>query len=126
MPEIKINRDSVHAGDDMESHLVSITVDESTIIQDLLSQALTKCSLPSIYGGKATWFVYADTEPRRYLAVVAQQWSNPKFLVQKTDSVVSVFTSFPESIIFRYWCQSDPDEVYDALANNKELPSRYT
>jgi len=121
-----IDRDSVHPGDDCEPHHVSITVDESMAIEKLLVEARTECTLPIIHGGKATWFACANTEPERYLAVIAQQWKSPKLLTKPSETVGSIFSnSHASKVTFRYWCQSDPNEVYLALSTNSELPSRY-
>ena len=125
MLTLEIDRDSVHPGDDCDPHLTTITVDESTTIEKLLAQATAKCTLPQIYGGKATWFAYIDTEPKYYLGVLAQQWKSPKLLTKPSDTVGTIFTnSNATKVRFRYWCQADPNEVYLALSNNSELPSR--
>ena len=123
---IEVDRDSVHAGDDISSHAVSISIDEELGIEELLIKASSKCTLPKISGGKATWFAYYDSEPKQYLGVLAQQWLKPKLVISSTSTVSSVFTSTPGKLIFRYWCQSDPEAVLDALINDKKLPSMYT
>lgn len=124
MLKLEVDRDSVHAGDDISSHAVLISVDENMSIEALLIQASKKCVLPKIAGGKATWFAYSDTEPEQYLGVIAQQWKSPRVLSSAT--VGSIFTTQSAKLIFRYWCQSDPDLVFDALANSKELPGRFS
>lgn len=122
---LEVDRDSVHAGDDMSSHVVAITVKDSMSIYQLLIEASEVCTLPKISGGKATWFAYTDSEPKQYLGVVAQQWQAPKLLVHTSETVGSIFGKGSSKLIFRYWCQSDPDKIYEALASNNELPSRF-
>ncbi len=123
---LELDRDSVHPGDDCDPHLTSITVDESITIETLLAMATAKCTLPKIYGGNATWFAYIDAEPKYYLGVIAQQWKSPKLLTKPSETVGTVFSKANATkVIFRYWCQSDPNEVYLALSSNSELPSRY-
>ncbi|WP_252106571.1 MULTISPECIES: hypothetical protein [unclassified Halomonas] len=123
MLKLEVDRYSVHAGDDISPHAVSIYVHEDMSIEDLLVKASKKCALPKISGGKATWFAYSDAEPKQYLGVIAQQWKSPKVLSSST--VGSTFPIQAAKLVFRYWCQSDPDQVFDALANNKELPGRF-
>jgi hypothetical protein len=126
MVTLKVDRDSVHAGDDMSSHQISIDIDENMNMEELLNLASKKCVLPTIYGGKATWFAYLESEPKIFLGVLAQQWKSPKFLVNSTTTVEEICTKEPAKLIFRYWCQADPELVFKALINNTELPSRYS
>lgn len=121
--KLEVDRDSVHAGDDISSHAISISVHEDMSIEDLLVKASKKCTLPTISGGKATWFAYSDAEPKQYLGVIAQQWQSPKVL--SSGTVGSIFTEQSAKLVFRYWCQADPDQVFFALANNKELPGMF-
>ena len=117
MLKLEVDRDSVHAGDDISSHAVSISVHEDISIEDLLIKASHKCTLPTISGGKATWLAYLDAEPKQYLGVIAQQWKSPRVLSSVT--VGSIFPAQGAKLVFRYLCQSDPNQVFEALANNK-------
>ena len=126
MITLEVDRDRVHAGDDVSSHSVSISIDKNMSVEALLVKASKQCALPDISGGKATWFAYSDTEPKIYLGVLAQQWTEPKVLCSASATVGSTFTTQTAKLVFRYWCQSDPEQVFVALANNKELPSRYS
>ncbi|MCV2402876.1 hypothetical protein OFY17_08290 [Marinomonas sp. C2222] len=124
MLKLEIERDSVHAGDDYSSHAVLISVHEDMSVEELLVKASNECVLPKISGGKATWFAYLDTEPKQYLGVIAQQWESPKVIFSGTVS--SALRMPLAKLIFRYWCQSDPDQVFNALVNSKELPRRFS
>ena len=126
MVTLKVDRDSVHAGDDMSSHEISIDVTEDMSIEELLTFAAQKCVLPKISGGMGTWFAYLESEPKIYLGVFAQQWRNPKFLINSATMLGAIYSKEQTKLIFRYWCQADPDLVFKSLADNTELPSKYS
>ena len=68
------------------------------------------------------WVVYSTGEP---LGVLAQQWPEPKLAVPPASIVDQYFGNIEPRLLFRYWCQADPDEVFsDAQAGN-ELPSLF-
>ena len=73
MTTFKVDHDSVHAGDDMSLHEVTIEVNGSMSIEELLVTASKECLLPAISGGKTTWLVYVSSNPNQYLGVLAQQ-----------------------------------------------------
>jgi hypothetical protein len=125
MIKLIVDRDSVHAGDDMSSHEITMDVAEDMSIEKLLMSAVQKCVLPMISGGLGTWFSYSESEPKQYLCVLAQQWEKPKFLVNPSTNVRTIFTGESAKLIFRYWCQVDPDLVFKSLLRNTGLPSRY-
>ncbi|MBV4467489.1 hypothetical protein [Pseudomonas siliginis] len=119
---VAIDRDSVHAGDDLESHAISVTLDQSATLRTLIEVIQDMDYLPRISGGKATWVVYSSGKP---LGVLAQQWPEPKWVVRPESIVDQYFGNIEPRLLFRYWCQADPDEVFsDAQAGN-ELPSRF-
>ncbi len=60
------------------------------------------------------------------LGVLAQQWDRSKLLVKSTVTLDSIYSKNPAKLIFRYWCQADLDLVFKSLANDTELPSRYS
>ena len=57
MLEVAIDRDSVHAGDDMQSHETSINVEATASLSVLLDKVQTMGYLPGIRGGEATWII---------------------------------------------------------------------
>lgn len=60
----------------------------------------------------------------RPLAVVAQQWDAPRFLVDASRPISSFAADGRGvSLMFRYWKQHDPDHVYEELAAGR-LPER--
>jgi hypothetical protein len=115
-----IGRDSVHASD--EPHALTRVVGHDENLDHLVKEIRPADYLPSISGGKATWILYA-TKP---LAVLAQQWSEPRYLVNPESSVQTfVDLSAKRQLEFVYWCQADPDQVFESLKNNLPLPDRY-
>jgi len=114
---IFVNRNSVCAGDDIDSHGFMLTIPEEATLGSCLQDILNRGYLPKISGGKATWVADFD-QP---VAVVAQEWDKPRFVVPE-DTSISSWTG-PIAIHFRYWAQSDPQLVFDCLISRKPLPS---
>ena len=120
---IIIWRDSVAAGDDVDApHEIKIMVENDESIETTLEKILATHYLASIQGGKATWIVVGKNP----LAVIAQQWSKPHFLVTSsahTEDLIEVTKKY--QLEFRYWCQVEPNEVVASIEQGKPLPDRY-
>jgi hypothetical protein len=114
-------RDRVCAGDDCDApHELNISVPRDVSARQVAERF--GGYLPSIQGGKATWIL----EGRRPLAVFAQQWSEPQFLVAPELLFVSlVDLDATPHLQFRYWCQVDPERVFHCLRQGRPLPNRY-
>jgi len=121
MLEVFIDRDSVHAGDDLNSHAASITLAPSTTLRALIEVIQDMGYLPSISGGKAVWVIFSSGEP---IGILAQQWSEPKFTVLLGSTLDQYFGKTEPRLLFRYWCQVDPDLVFSHIEAGNELPSR--
>ena len=104
MMSIKVERDSVCAGDDGDApHTQTFELNDGTTLEDTLKHIIGSRYLASIQGGKATWIVHGKMP----LAVVAQQWLEPKFLVDPLQEIPD------RELFFEYCQQKDPDEVYE-------------
>jgi hypothetical protein len=122
---LAVDRDSVAAGDDGESHRAEVVVDAACTVPELVAAARRACPLAGIQGGKATWIVDVGGAVREAIAVVAEQWREPKLLVAPATTAATLFTDRAPALYFRYWCQADPDAVFAALRDGRVLPSRY-
>jgi hypothetical protein len=120
---LTIRRDSVSAGDDVDApHELSLTLaSEDTLIR--VCELLLQAEFPArIAGGRATWILEAE----RPLAVIAQQWLEPRFLVDKTTPALTLVRSdVKPSMHLKYWCQADPGLVFDCLLKGKDLPDKF-
>lgn len=119
---IAVDRDSVAAGDDTHSHAVTVIVPVAGNVMELIAAALRICPLASISGDKATWLIDVDTT---CIGVIAQQWPRPKFIIPEHTRVTGVFAGKNKALHFRYWCQADPDAVFEAVRDGQPLPPRY-
>ena len=117
-----VDRDSVAAGDDTDSHAVTASVPVASNLAELVTSAVHVCPLPSISGDRATWLIDVGGT---CVGVIAQQWSRPKFVVSEHLSVTQLFTGSSSKVQFRYWNQADPDVVFAALRDGRPLPPRY-
>ena len=104
---ITADRDSVCAGDDIESHDRPFTVPLYASVPELIRLATNACRLPSISGGKATWIVEAGGYGGKPIAVIAQQWEEPRLLVPVTTTVQSIFDEHKLILFLKYWCQAN-------------------
>lgn len=121
--EIVIWRDSVAAGDDVDApHQLKIESFVGESLSALVTRIIQSNYLARIAGGKATWILKSG---ERALAVVAQQWPAPSFLVPAEHNARSYLSGGECDLEFVYWCQAAPERVFDCLANGKPLPDRH-
>jgi hypothetical protein len=106
---VKLTRDSVAAGDDVQSHDVSFEVDDRRKLDPFLAEIGRGSYLPGIYGGAATWVVRgAGGQP---VAVIAAEWSEPAMLVDPGAELAD----FGDAYYFEYLEQEDPQAVVNRL-----------
>ncbi len=82
--------------------------------------------LASIAGGRATWILETGGRKGRPLAVLAQQWWRPRFLVEP-DAAGSTYIQ-PDArphLYLKYWWQVAPEIVFGCLQRGEPLPDRY-
>lgn len=82
--------------------------------------------LAAIAGGRATWILETGAQTARPLAVLAQQWWHPRFLVEP-DAAAATYIQRDAAphLYLRYWCQVDPARVFGCLQRGEPLPDRY-
>ena len=121
---VVIWRDSVAMGDDVDApHEWAMPAMGNTTIGEIVDAMVRERYLASIIGGRATWIV----EGNRPLAVVAQQWTEPRWLVTpELPLAVLRRPSGRPDLEIRYWCQADPDRVFECLRVGAPLPDRYS
>ncbi|MFZ6723790.1 hypothetical protein [Undibacterium sp. Ji49W] len=115
MLQIRIDRDSVHAGDDTVSHAENIAVPANISLENLLEQIHQRNFLPSISGGKATWMIESSGAKMKTIGVLAQQWQEPCLMIDSSVEVASHFAGQQPNLFFRYLCQIDPDTARSQL-----------
>ena len=119
---ISMDRDSVHAGDDLKSHETSIAGEATATLGALFEKVQTIGYLPGISGGEATWIIFSSEKP---IGVLAQQWSEPKLTIPADRMLSEHFAGTEPHLFFRYWCQEDPDQVFSKIEIGNGLPSRF-
>jgi hypothetical protein len=123
-PVLTIRRDSVCLADDVDApHEVKLAIEGDASLWSVAERVLQMRYLPGIAGGRATWILESGS---RALAVFAQHWSRPRFLVSPDRAVLSYIDREAKSHLnLRYWRQADPEDVYEALRTGGPLPDRY-
>ena len=116
-------RDSVAMGDDADApHEWAVPLPADATVASLVTKILRKGYLAEIAGGLATWIV----EGSQPVAVLAQQWSEPRWLVDSGMPVAALRRKAGRANFeIRYWCQVAPERVYACLREGKPLPDRY-
>jgi hypothetical protein len=106
----------------MHSHETSIIVDATATLRALLNKVQTMGYLPSISGGEATWIICTSEKP---IGVLAQQWPEPKLTVPADSTIGEHFADTEPRLLFRYWCQKNPDQVFSHIKIGNEPPLLY-
>jgi hypothetical protein len=119
---INIDRDSVHAGDDLESHGTSIEFDPTLTLRKLFEAIRGMGYLPAISGGKATWIICSSG---KHIGVLAQQWPEPKLTIPAESILSQYFADSESRLLFKYWCQVDPEHVFSQINAGHEPPPRF-
>ena len=123
MLSIAVWRDSVSNGDDCAApHELSLVLEADATVRDLADRFLNTRYLPLISGDRATWIL----EGRQSLAVFAQQWSQPRFLVSPSTQLTMVIDLAAQPHLnFVYWCQVAPERVFECLQLGEALPNKF-
>jgi hypothetical protein len=124
--ELVVWRDSVCAGDDCDApHEMRMPV-RGESLRTITARLLEAHYPASISGGRATWILQPSENSDRSLAVIAQQWPEPRFLVLADEDVFAyVRQDSKPHLYLRYWCQVDPEWVFTCLLRGEPLPDRY-
>ncbi len=122
---LNVERESVCAGDDAHSpHAKRFRLQANGTLSDALSAILVDGYLLTISSARVTWIAVAKDGP---VAVLAQQGTEPKFLIDPTTLVADCVTpKAPVGLFFRYWGQADPEVVFERLKSGRRLPSRWS
>ena len=118
MQKIKLTRESVAMGDDIDApHFFEIEIQSNWTILEILKSIIKSNYLPKIYGGKATWSV-AINEP---IAILSQENFENPVLICLPDYPFHDTMGFVkiEHIHFNYHAQKKPEEVYEVLSRFK-------
>ncbi|RKN40142.1 hypothetical protein [Streptomyces hoynatensis] len=117
---VRVDRSSVAMGDDALPHAETLDVPPGASLAEVVDGIVAGHFLATIAGGRATWVLVAD----RPLAVLAQQWDEPRYLVDAARPIGSFAAADGEvSLLFRYWKQRDPAHVFAELAAGR-TPAR--
>jgi hypothetical protein len=119
MMRIEVTRDSVAAGDDIDGlHQYWLDMPSGASVARVVDAVLRAPYLPSTVSGRATWVLSAGPwESGEPVAVVALQWSSPRYLVDPAREFTAT------ALYCHYWAQYDPDAVYEAVHHPTGPPS---
>ncbi len=112
--------------DDMDAPHDDDVVIDNWSVGTIATTIINRHYLAMISGGLATWILRTDDLDGTPIAVIAQQWRDPKFLVPESSSILEMVRDRDSpSAYLEYHCQIDPDLVFNALRNRQPLPDKY-
>ncbi len=111
--KLYLTRDSVAAGDDVDApHVMEMEGPTTEDVGAAIAAVLAAGYLPRIFEGNASWSVTSN----RIIAVVAQQWPEPKLLHGHDSSYKGLdIRDGKLRLHFNYHQQEDPDTVVEIL-----------
>jgi hypothetical protein len=114
--KVNLTRESVCAADDVDApHATTLMLPDETTVADL-ARIIQNTYLPKICGGKATWSMVSSIP----VAVLAQQWSEPKSLLPLNLRVAKLNAADGTAAIHvNYHAQRDPEAVLEVLRELK-------
>ncbi len=88
-------------------------------LRDALARLRAQSFLPTLDGGRACWVVRLGGRTGSPLAVLAQQWYEPRYLVDAATPVAELAGPDADEVtlFFEHRPEADPDEVYAELAD---------
>lgn len=97
---LKIDRDSVCAGDDCVSHAAFVSIAAETKFAEVLEIAQAACPLARIAGGNATWLIDTEGYGKGCVGVIAQQWNAPKLLIDPNMRAFHIWSGTEGTLFF--------------------------
>ncbi|MFF4529376.1 hypothetical protein ACFY1P_08910 [Streptomyces sp. NPDC001407] len=111
--KVILTRDSVAMGDDVDApHEQRREFPDGLAAVEVITAVVADGYLPPIAGGRAVWVVVSGAD--RSLAVVAQEWAEPRPLTDGWGDALPDEGS-PVRLHFRYLAQEDPEAVHGRL-----------
>ncbi len=113
--QVLLTRESVALGDDVDApHDHVIDLPAELPLRAAVASVVSAGYLPQITGGQATWVLVA--EAGRSIAVVAQQWREPRLLTTG-ESALAALASADGTVRwhFRYLAQQHPEAIHGEL-----------
>lgn len=124
MPDIRIDRDSVCAGDDVESHQSTLTPVQLTP-KSIVSEILSRRYLPMA----ATWILRNGNSTGMPIAVLGLQSSPPFRFYFDGDGTTPLYELTSDPVVdlyLEYFLLVPPQLVVEALRDGKSLPDRFS
>lgn len=104
---IKINRESVCMGDDIESHEKEITVSASISLKEFISK-LQKKYIPSVAGSIAIWLLKIND---KNICLFNQSGNS----ILRLDNEDKIIDNGNIVVFLKYYAQKDINELYNIL-----------
>lgn len=108
--KVKLNRNSVAAGDDIESHEEIRSVPEGLVVQQVILNVAQSGYLP-----RGTWSV-SSKSPARPIAVIAPPWNEARMFSFWQDDLL--YWNDTLCLEFKYHPTEEPEDVFSQLKDS--------
>jgi len=106
---IRLTRENITGSEDTDAHHDRmLEVSDGCAISEIVDIVLLSSYIPTVPAGRATWIAYADDH---VVAVVAQEWIEPKYIVPPDRRYEHL-----ANLDFEYAGQHSPDDVFATMA----------
>ena len=111
--QVRIDRDSVCAGDDIEEHEELRRYEPQMKFGYVIQSILNSGFLPIFEGSSVAWVVVVDSKA---IGVVCGQWSTPKLIINLDTPVHEACGAQPSTIHFQYHSGANADALFNGLS----------
>ena len=110
---IRLDRDSVAAGDDVEAHDEQRDVDGRRPLERFVSELVWDHYLPAIQGGRSCWILRTSRggAPLGVVRIQYGRFDGLRLLRHEAPDLAEI----GHSLFFEYATQEDPDDVFSRL-----------
>jgi hypothetical protein len=110
-----VNRNSICAADDVESHLKQFTVYETDTLGSFTKRILDSGYIPK---GNFSWIIRSV----QVLGVFNGNWDKPRYLLNENLPIIECPAAQGLDFIYAY---GDPNTIFDRLQKHEPIPAPY-
>ena len=111
--QVRIDRDSVCAGDDVEAHDELRRYEPQMKFGYVVQSIIISDFLPIYEGSNAAWLISVDN---KQIGVASGKWEKPKFTFNYDVELSSVCTGNPSTLYFHYHSEGEPEKLFESLS----------
>lgn len=111
--KLKINRDSVCAGDDIDDHDELRRYEPQMKFAFVIQSILNSGFLPIYEGSEAPWLISVDDKP---VGVACGNWPKPRFTIDPDSPLQAICGTELSTVHFHYRCQEGAEALFASIS----------